>query len=577
MWIHENQSECDPGTPWVQRIDSLLWLLKRRAQRLLPQTGSGVTPSLVDDSISIAIEIDRGFCFAKHLRRWMSDWSQSRILPPKSMQGKHIRRLTLFTDEGVIVGVREYLNAGSLRVTPKGICDVVCRVLQSRTAANVMNLNFILQEGPDNLRLRELAISTCTARRWLHDLGWIWSRDHKGYVDGHERDDVVEYHDKVFLPAWLAIRNSLREWMDEVEIPKTPPPGKRRILVTHDESTFNANDDNAYSWKKKGTQPLKKKGRGKGLMVSEFLSASCGRLSYLDPETGEREYAMEIIKYGSAASDEGWWNSECMLAQVINKVIPIFEKAYPDHIAVFAFDNSSGHACKAEDALVASRMNVNPGGKQPLMRDTTFTPSWSGVPQTQHMVFQPTDYDVPLHLLGKAKGMKRVLQERQLWHEGMKSCCPSMGRKRSTETEEQYTAHALAFQPCVKGGSYCTFRVLESQPDFLAEKSLLEIEITRCGHECLFYPKFHCELNYIEFYWGAVKRYTRENCNYSFAELEHTVWRGLDSVSLVTIHRFANRSHRWIDSYISGLDEQQQGFVQSAEASHRRRMGEDLV
>jgi hypothetical protein len=75
-----------------------------------------------------------------------------------------------------------------------------------------------------------------------------------------------------------------------------------------------------------------------------------------------------------------------------------------------------------------------------------------------------------------------------------------MGRKCSTETEEQYTAHVLALQPCVKGGSCCTFRVLESQPDFLAEKSLLEIEITRYGHECLFYPKFHCKLNYIEFY-----------------------------------------------------------------------------
>jgi hypothetical protein len=56
-----------------------------------------------------------------------------------------------------------------------------------------------------------------------------------------------------------------------------------------------------------------------------------------------------------------------MLAQVINKAIPIFEKAYPDHIAVFAFDNSSSHACKAEDVLVASRINVNPRGKQPLM------------------------------------------------------------------------------------------------------------------------------------------------------------------------------------------------------------------
>jgi hypothetical protein len=119
--------------------------------------------------------------------------------------------------------------------------------------------------------------------------------------------------------------------------------------------------------------------------------------------------------------------------------------------------------------------------------------------------------------------------------------------------------------------------VLESQPNFLAKKSLLEIEITRRGHECLFYPKFHCELNYIEFYWAAVKRYTREHCNYSFAELEGTVQCSLDSVSLVTIRRFVNRSRRWIDAYIAGLDERQQGFIQTAEASHRRRMGEDLV
>ena len=33
------------------------------------------------------------------------------------------------------------------------------------------------------------------------------------------------------------------------------------------------------------------------------------------------------------------------------------------------------------------------------------------------------------------------------------------------------------------------------------------MEITARGHECV---KFYCELNYIEFFWGAVKRYTEE-------------------------------------------------------------------
>jgi hypothetical protein len=100
--------------------------LKRRAKRLLPQIGSGATPSLVDDSISIAIENDWGFHFAKHLRHWMRDWTQAHILPPKSMQGKHVKCATLFMDEGIVISVREYLNATSWRVTPKGICDVVC-------------------------------------------------------------------------------------------------------------------------------------------------------------------------------------------------------------------------------------------------------------------------------------------------------------------------------------------------------------------------------------------------------------------------------------------------------------------
>ena len=70
---------------------------------------------------------------------------------------------------------------------------------------------------------------------------------------------------------------------------------------------------------------------------------------------------------------------------------------------------------------------------------------------------------------------------------------------------------------------------MEDEEDFANERSLLEIGITARGHECIFYPKFHCELNYIEFFWGAVKRYTRENCNYSFVDLEDMIKAGLNS------------------------------------------------
>ncbi|CAJ0644875.1 13085_t:CDS:1, partial [Entrophospora sp. SA101] len=56
---------------------------------------------------------------------------------------------------------------------------------------------------------------------------------------------------------------------------------------------------------------------------------------------------------------------------------------YPDCIAVFAFDNSSNHAAFSNDALVAKRMNLKPGGKQPVMHDTYFGQN----KQPQSMVF----------------------------------------------------------------------------------------------------------------------------------------------------------------------------------------------
>ena len=62
---------------------------------------------------------------------------------------------------------------------------------------------------------------------------------------------------------------------------------------------------------------------------------------------------------------------------------------------------------------------------------------------------------------------------------------------------------------------------------------------------------FHCEPNYIEVFRGDVKRYARENCYYSFVDLEDSVKAGLNLVSLTTIWRFANWSRRWIIAYIS--------------------------
>ena len=101
-------------------------------------------------------------------------------------------------------------------------------------------------------------------------------------------------------------------------------------------------------------------------------------------------------------------------------------------------------------------------------------------------------------------------------------------------------------------------------------KKLLETIIVQAGHEAIFYPKFHCELNYIEFYWAALKRYTRENCKYSFPELESTVREGMDNVGLMSIRRFAMRSKRWILAYMNGLTEEQRRYTEHVYRSHQR-------
>ncbi|PKY58471.1 hypothetical protein RhiirA4_293251, partial [Rhizophagus irregularis] len=121
------------------------------------------------------------------------------------------------------------------------------------------------------------------------------------------------------------------------------------------------------------------------------------------------------------------------------------------------------------DALIAKNMNLNPGGKQPKIRRTYF-----GDENIQQDMIFPSDYRIS-NLRGQPKGLKQVLMERGLW--------PNEGLK----LEEAR-------------------KIMSQQPDFLAQKGRIKEVIVATGHKVIFYPKFHCELNYIKNFWGAAKK-----------------------------------------------------------------------
>ena len=68
---------------------------------------------------------------------------------------------------------------------------------------------------------------------------------------------------------------------------------------------------------------------------------------------------------------EGYWNSERFMDQ-IKMAVKIAEAKYPkcdNWRNIWIFDHSSCHSTMPDDALDVSKMNVNPGGKQRVMRD----------------------------------------------------------------------------------------------------------------------------------------------------------------------------------------------------------------
>ncbi|KAH9913281.1 uncharacterized protein B0H18DRAFT_888533, partial [Fomitopsis serialis] len=369
------------------------------------------------------------------VRRWVQGWWKTRQLPV-SKRGRHVKVYTLLGDPSICAEMRSYVRSNKWAMDPAKLAEFSQQTMVP-AAAEAYAKQIVKQEIPQGLK-RYLELE-------------LFPRIH-------------------FKPGRGISLRTARRWL-------------------HREG-FRFMEHKKASWVLEGEQPLKKKGQGRGMHQSEVICSTVGWLTD----------AGQSMEYGK--NYEGYWTGELFVKQVRpdhtlilkEKIIPVFERVHgPGYQALIMVDNSQGHSAYAEDALLVSRMNLKPGGKQARLRDGWFMRDGQRVPQ--QMNFPANHRDNP----GLQKGIRQ----------------------------------------------------------------------------------FHCELNFIEFFWGAVKRYLRENCDYTFNTLKENLPKAMASVDIKTIRRWEHRTVRWTEAYRSGLGVKEAQFEVKRFSSKRytshRRVPETLA
>lgn len=221
----------------------------------------------VEASVIVAEAAGKGRYRARAIRTWTNNYMKSGSIPI-SLQGKHVKTWSFLWDDDILVQIKSFLRSEKWDINPEALASHVNEEILS-------TLGF---DPPPTISVR-------TARRWLDEFGFKYSEVKKGlYMDGHERADVVAYREE-FLKRMALFEKQMPTFSgDDMEIETWPPSGQPVILVTHDECVFSAYDGRRRLWLLEGEQPLRKKGQGGSIHVSDFLTDVGGRLALRDED-----------------------------------------------------------------------------------------------------------------------------------------------------------------------------------------------------------------------------------------------------------------------------------------------------
>jgi hypothetical protein len=214
------------------------------------------------------------------------------------------------------------------------------------------------------------------------------------------------------------------------------------------------------------------------------------------------------------------------------------------------------HHAKVPNGLDVSKLKMSDG--RPAGSDVDMKAGWfinDGGEIIEQLMQFPS---------GVQKGARQILLERgkhrnDQGHELRFQC---QHCKKNTSDDDR--AEGLISAKC------CASYVLSHEPDFLEQEEWLTQAVHDAGFEIIFYPKYHCELNYIEMVWGWTKSHHRRNCTYNYKDLKEKLPCTLrDLLPVAFVRKFSQKCLRFMSGYRQNLEGPLLDYAMKKYTSHR--------
>ena len=337
-----------------------------------------------------------------------------------------------------------------------------------------------------------LVRSESAVRQDLKNWGLEYGSPSNIYFEGHERTDVVEGREQ-FIDHFLERKDhfyTLTE-SDCDEINWIEPTEKPCVLLCHDESTFRCGEQTAKRWIMEGKEPFISKGRGRSLMVSDFLVAHPSgpffQLSDIEWDNCIKKYP-DIVNFqgvnyvektctGSIEPGQGnYFSAETVLEQFerlfqMIEFKTVFNHPVKHDIEIIV-DNARTHTAQVVNI---NDFRLRPGGYCPVK------------------VINYTDIS----------GQNKIIE-----------CFDELGISKGLKTIASEIGYELPDN--IKVAEVRS--ILLEHPAFAPAKKLTKLA-EKYGIKIIFCPKYHCELNPCEGLWCNQKQYTRKRTDQTFIKL----------------------------------------------------------